>query len=44
MGSTLFLANPEFLQEQGENGYIYAKAHFDRTVLATKYIEHLTKL
>jgi len=40
----IYLANPDFLKEQGENGYTSAKAHFDRTTLATKYIDHLTKL
>jgi len=35
------LANPELLKEQGENGYKYAKAHFDRTILAKKYMEYL---
>lgn len=39
-----YLANPELLKEQGENGYKYAKAHFDRTVLAKKYINHLMSL
>jgi len=39
-----YLANPELLKEQGENGYTYAKAHFDRTVLAERYLEHLQSL
>lgn len=39
-----YLANPELLKEQGENGYKYAKAHFDRTILATKYLEYLKSI
>ncbi len=38
------LTNPERLREQGENGYRYAKAHFDREVLAKKYMSYLTDL
>jgi glycosyltransferase involved in cell wall biosynthesis len=37
----LYLANPQLLGVQGENGYRYAKAHFDRTVLAEGYLEGL---
>lgn len=33
-----YLANPEKLIEQGENGYRYATQNFDRTVLAKKYL------
>lgn len=36
-----YLANPSLLKTQGENGYKYAKAHFDREVLAMKYMEYL---
>jgi len=36
--------NPARLKEQGKNGYRFAKAHFDRTVLAQKYIDHLQSL
>lgn len=39
-----YLANPDLLTQQGQNGYTYAKAHFDRKVLATKYIHHLQSL
>lgn len=39
-----YLDKPELLTQQGENGYTYAKTHFDRTVLATKYIQHLQSL
>ena len=30
--------NNEVLNKKGENGYRYAKKHFDRTVLTEKYI------
>lgn len=36
--------NPEKLKQQGQNGYRFAKAHFDRTVLAQQYIDHLQSL
>lgn len=37
----LYLLSPERLVEEGENGYRYAKNHFDRKVLAEKYIEKI---
>lgn len=37
----IYLNNPELLKQHGENGYLYAKEHFDRTKLAMKYLEHL---
>ncbi len=30
-------------KQQGENGYLYAKAHFDRGQLALKYLEYLNQ-
>lgn len=39
-----YLANPDLLPKHGENGYNYAKANFDRMVLAEKYMEHLEDL
>jgi glycosyltransferase involved in cell wall biosynthesis len=39
-----YLANPAQLAEQGQNGYRYAQAHFDRTALAQKYLEYLKKV
>ncbi len=33
-----YLANKDLIINQGENGYQYAKAHFDRNVLALNYI------
>jgi len=35
---------PENLRKQGENGYIYAKTHFDREVLARKYLQALIEM
>ena len=35
---------PEKLRKQGENGYIYAKTHFDREVLARKYLQSLIEM
>jgi glycosyltransferase involved in cell wall biosynthesis len=40
----IYLANPELLLTQGQNGYNYAKAHFDRDILATQYISKLEKM
>jgi glycosyltransferase involved in cell wall biosynthesis len=40
----LFLQNPEIMHQQGENGYHYAKAHFDRNVLSSEYMIHLEQL
>ncbi|TDB69153.1 glycosyltransferase family 4 protein [Arundinibacter roseus] len=37
----LYLAHPEWLAQQGENGYQYARTHFDRDVLARQYLAHL---
>ncbi|MFD0863119.1 glycosyltransferase family 4 protein [Sungkyunkwania multivorans] len=33
--------SPEEIEEMGDNGYHYAKKHFDRLALAQKYLEHL---
>jgi len=40
----MYLEHPQLLKEHGENGYAYARAHFDRTVLSNKYLEHLKAL
>ena len=37
----IYLKQPELLQQQGESGYQYALKHFDRSVLAEKYLEYL---
>ena len=39
-----YLSHPELLKIQGENGYNYAKANFDRNVLAKQYLEHLDQI
>ena len=39
-----YLEHPDLLPKHGENGYQYAKANFDRMVLAKKYIGHLEEL
>jgi len=37
----VYLQQPELLQKHGENGYEYALQHFDRSVLAEKYLDYL---
>jgi glycosyltransferase involved in cell wall biosynthesis len=39
-----YLQNKELLKLQGEAGYQFAKANFDRTVLSHKYISEIVKL
>jgi len=39
-----YIANPELLKSQGMNGYNYAKANFDRKLLAERYIDSIQKL
>ena len=38
------IANPIEAKEMGKNGYLYAKQHFDRDVLAKQYLEKLKTL
>jgi glycosyltransferase involved in cell wall biosynthesis len=38
-----YLANPELLVIQGNNGYQYAKKNFDRKILANSYLKELQK-
>lgn len=38
----MYMGNKNLLQEQGLNGYMYAKRNFDRQELALKYINSLT--
>ncbi|WP_394993427.1 glycosyltransferase family 4 protein [Emticicia sp.] len=38
-----YLNNKELIEKQGESGYKYAKEHFDRDVLAKKYINIIEK-
>jgi len=37
----LYLGNPSRVKEHGDNGYTYAKEHFDREVLAREYLKRL---
>jgi glycosyltransferase involved in cell wall biosynthesis len=37
----LCMRNPDMLLTMGENGYNYAKKHYDRSILANKYINYL---
>lgn len=39
-----YILNPVRLKEEGENGYRFAKEHFDRNVLANKYLEAILKV
>lgn len=39
-----YLANPYRLDQEGENGYLYAKQNFDREVLANNYLNALSNL
>ncbi|KAA6440206.1 glycosyltransferase family 4 protein [Dyadobacter flavalbus] len=36
-----YMNNPELIREQGNYGYNFAKKHFDRHVLALKYLKYL---
>jgi len=39
-----YLAEPERLRIEGENGYRYAKENFDRGILADRYIKHIEEV
>ena len=39
-----YLSNPKRLEEEGVNGYHYAKDNFDREVLANKYLNEIKKI
>ncbi len=39
-----YLNNPKRLEEEGENGYKFAKQNFDREFLASKYSKEIEKL
>ena len=39
-----YLSTPEKLTSEGESGYRFAKANFDREVLANKYIDHISEI
>jgi glycosyltransferase involved in cell wall biosynthesis len=36
--------NPEWVRRQGENGYAFARKHFDREILARRYLQYLVRL
>lgn len=38
----MYLDDKQRLDKEGENGYLYAKEHFDRDVLAKKYLKTIT--
>lgn len=40
----MYLQNPQLIKQQGENGYNFAKAHFDRDVLSSEYMTNLEKV
>jgi len=40
----VYLQHPTLAQQHGSNGYHYAQAHFDRQVLATRYLSELLKV
>lgn len=40
----IYLKNPALLEVQGENGYRFAKKHFDRQVLAKEYLNYIEHL
>lgn len=39
-----YLSDPDRVLREGENGYRYAKVNFDRKVLATNYLDAISKL
>lgn len=39
-----YLADPGRLEREGVNGYKYAQENFDREVLATKYLDYISKI
>jgi len=39
-----YLTKPDLLSKQGENGYLYAKNHFNRKKLADKYLKYLEQV
>jgi len=40
----VYLHNPSLAKQHGQNGYRYAQAHFDREVLAKKYLAALQQV
>ena len=42
-GMLKYKKNPELMKEHGSNGYDFAKLHFDRSVLAEKYLNEISR-
>ena len=40
----MYLKNKDQARKQGENGYNYARKHFDRETMAIEYLRELEKL
>ena len=40
----LYMNKPELIKHHGGNGYRYAKANFDRSILAERYLREITEL
>ena len=40
----LYMNKPELIKHHGANGYRYAKANFDRSILAERYLREITEL
>lgn len=38
-----FAADADLRKQQGENGYQFVRSHFDRKVLAQKYLDEITR-
>jgi glycosyltransferase involved in cell wall biosynthesis len=38
----LYLNDTDLVSKQGENGYGYVKAHFDRQAIADRYLQFLS--
>lgn len=39
----MYMSDPQRIEKEGENGYIFAKQNFDRMALANSYIQHLER-
>jgi len=39
-----YFNNPKIAEKHGENGYNYAKQHFDRNILAVQYLESFNRI
>jgi glycosyltransferase involved in cell wall biosynthesis len=43
-GICMYMENPELIRIHGENGYRYAKGHFDREKLALEYLKLMEEI